>query len=215
MNAEPRPAVVYSGRCDEMQRGAHEAALMVRAAAGARPVHLIVNGAPPETVGAARRLLSQTAGRAVEVRPLTSDKQAQRETLSTADLVLVPYRDEHVGLTALDAIAAGTPVLVPDTCGMGAFLRDSGRVDPRLSEHSVISRELGEQAAPVERWVAELADILEHPDAAAERAARLREGLIQALATLQSAGASAADLIKAIMAARETERKPERKRERR
>ncbi len=194
---------VYSGRCDEMQHGAREAALMVRAAAGERPVRLIVNGAPPETVGAARRLLSNLAGRAVEVRALNPDKRAQRDAIAAADVVLVPCRDEHVGLTALDAIAAGVPVLVADTSGMGRFLLHSGRVDPGLARHAVITREPGEAAAPLERWSTELAATLADPDAARARAARLREALVAALATLESAGASAGDLVKAIVAARE------------
>lgn len=202
MSSGPQRVVVYSGRCDEMQHGAHEAALMVRAAAGARPVHLIVNGAPPETAGAARRLLSNVAGRAVEVRTLTSDERQQNQSISAADLVLVPCWDEHVGLTALNAIAAGVPILVGDTSGIGRFLTESGRVAPRLSEHSVVRRETGEATAPFERWVTELADIFARPDVARQRAERLREGLMEALATLQSAGGSAADLVKAIVAAR-------------
>lgn len=206
MSARPQPAVVFSGRCNEMQQGAHEAALIVRAASQARPVRLIVNGAPPETVRTARRLLSQVAGRAVEVRGYTSDTAAQREEIRTADLVLVPCRDEHVGLTALDAIVAGVPVLVPDTSGMGRFLRESGRFDPRLTEHSVIRREDGEAAAPLERWIAELAEMLGDPDTARRRAGELRDALMTTLQTLQSAGGSAADLIKAITAARDSGR---------
>lgn len=202
MSDSPQQVVVYSGRCDEMRNGAHEAALMVRAAAGDRPVHLIVNGASPETLSTARRLLSNVAGRPVEVRALTSDERQQNQSISTADLVLVPDQEEHVGLTALNAIAAGTPILVADTSGIGRFLAESGRVDPRLSEHSVIRRETGEAVPPLERWVIELADILARPDVARQRAERLREGLMQALATLQSAGGSAADLVKAVVAAR-------------
>jgi glycosyltransferase involved in cell wall biosynthesis len=203
VNAGARPAVVFSGRCDMVQQGAHEAALTVRGAGGTGPVRLIVNGAAPETVSAARRLLSQVAERGVEVRAYTSDKSAQREEIRAADLVLVPCRDEHVGLTALDAIAAGVPVLLPDTCGIGRFLRESGRVDPRLSEHSVIPRADGETAAPLERWIARFADALGDPDTARLRAAELRGALMAALRTLQSAGESAADLMKAIVAVRE------------
>lgn len=202
MTEEHRPAVVFAGRRDVMQKGAHEAALMVRGAGKARPVHLIVNGAPPETVRAARRLLSRVAGRAVEVRPYTSDKKAEHEEIRTADVVLVTCRDENVGLTALDAIVAEVPVLVPDTCGMGRFLVESGRFEARLTEHSVIRREDGEAAAPLERWITELADVLDDPDTARRRATELREALVTALRTLQSAGESAADLVKAIIAVR-------------
>ena len=201
MSAGTDPAVVFSGRSNEMQRGAHEAALMVRGAGEGREVRLIVNGAPPETVRAARRLLSQVAGRAVEVRGFTTDKERQREETRRADVVMVPCRDEHVGLTALDAVAAGVPVLVPDTCGVGRFLLDGGRFDPRLTEHSVIRSEEGEPA-PLERWIAELADVLGDPDTARRRAAELRDALLAALQTLQSAGESAADLVKAIVAVR-------------
>nr|CEL20904.1 hypothetical protein [Kibdelosporangium sp. MJ126-NF4] len=200
MSPAQQPAVVYSGRCDDMQQGAHEAALMVRGAE--RPVHLIVNGAPPETVRASRRLLSQVAGRAVEVRGYTPDKRAQREQILKADLVLVPSREENVGLTALDAMVAEVPVLLPDTCGIGRFLRESGRIDLSLTEHSVIRREEGEAAAPLERWITELVDVLDNPGTARQRAAELRVALVAALRTLQSAGQSAADLVKAILAVR-------------
>lgn len=201
MSAGPRPAVVFAGRCDAVQKGAHEAALMVRGAGTARPVRLVVNGAPPETVRAARRLLSRVAGRAVEVRPHTSDKQAQNKEIRTADVVLVTCRDENVGLTALDAIVAEVPVLVPDTCGVGRFLVESGRFEPRLTEHAVIRRADGE-AAPLSRWSTELAAVLDDPDTARRRAEELRAALVTELRTLQSAGESAADLVKAIIAVR-------------
>ncbi|HWO61146.1 MAG TPA: glycosyltransferase [Umezawaea sp.] len=201
MSGEHRPAVVFAGRCDVTQRGAHEAALMVRGAGTAREVHLIVNGAPPETVNAARRLLSRVAGRAVEVRPHTGDKQAQKEGIRTADVVLVTCRDEKVGLTALDAMVAEVPVLMPDSCGVGRFLVESGRFEPRLTAHSVLRREDG-AAAPVERWTTELAEVLDDPATAKRRAAELREALVTELRTLQGAGESAADLVKAILAVR-------------
>jgi glycosyltransferase involved in cell wall biosynthesis len=191
--------VVFAGRCDAVQKGAHEAALMVRGAGEARPVRLIVNGAPPETVRAARRLLSRVAGHAVEVRPYSSDKQAQQEEIRTADVVLVTCQDENVGLTALDAIVAEVPVLVPDTCGVGRFLVESGRFEPRLTEHSVIR---GESAAQLDRWITELAEVLDDPDTARRRAAELREAFVTAVRTLQSAGESAADLVKAVIAVR-------------
>jgi hypothetical protein len=55
---------------------------------------------------------------------------------------------------------------------------------------------------PIERWITELVDVLDDPDAARRRAAELRDALVAALRTSRSAGASAADLIKAIMAVR-------------
>lgn len=209
MSGGVRPFVVYCGRCDEMQHGAREAAIMVGAAvqaAGNRPVHLIVNGAPPEVVSAARRMLSNVAGRYVQVRALTADKQAQQQAIVSADLVLVPCREEHVALTGLDAIAAGTPVLIGETSALGRFLLGSGQVDPAVAEHAVVERELGEPVAPIERWTERVAEILADPEAARQRAARLREALMQALATAtttsQGAGGPAADLVKAIVAAR-------------
>jgi len=201
-----RPVVVYSGRSDLVQHGAHESALMVRGVGPERAVRMVVNGAPPETVRAARRLLSQVAGRAVEVRAYSADKQAQRELVRAADLVIVPARAENVGLTALDAIVADVPVLVPDTCGVGNFLARSGRIDPRLAEHSVIRRAEGEAAVPIERWVAGLAAVVDDPQAARRRAVELREAVVTALRTLQSAGQSAGDLIKSIMTVREEKR---------
>lgn len=90
-----------------------------------------------------------------------------------------------------------------ESAGAARVLGDGGRVDPPVAEHAVIQRELGEQFAPLERWSSRLADVLADPKTARRLAARLREGLMRALATLQSAGGSAADLVKAIIAARE------------
>jgi len=45
--------------------------------------------------------------------------------------------------------------------------------------------------------------VLDDPDTARRRAARVRDALMTALRPLQSAGQSAADLIKAIIAVRE------------
>lgn len=202
MSTGAQSPVVFAGRCDVVQRGAYEAALMVRSAGNARPVRLIVNGAPPETVRAARRLLSRVAGQAVQVQPYSSDKQTQQQEIRAADVVVVTCRDERVGLTVLDAILAEVPVLVPDTCGMGRFLVESGRFDLRLTQHSVIRRADGEAVVPLERWITELRDVLGDPDTARRRAAELREALMTALQTLQSAGESAADLVKAIIAVR-------------
>lgn len=190
--------VVLSGRCDVPQRGAHDAAVMVGSLGPAHPVRLIVQGAPPDTVRTAARLLSRTAGRPVEVRALHTDLDRQRLDIQAADLVLVPCRTERVGLTALDAVATGVPALLPDSCGVGAFLADSGRFSTDLVRHVVVRRRQGaEWAPPIERWTAEVEYVLTDLPRAKRNAAALRQEFLTALATLQSAGESFADLLSA------------------
>jgi hypothetical protein len=62
-----------------------------------------------------------------------------------------------------------------------------------------------EPTAPLQRWIDDFGAVLGDREAARRRAAGLREALLEALRTLQSAGESFADLVKATNAVRNSE----------
>ncbi|CAH3180165.1 unnamed protein product [Porites lobata] len=57
------------------------------------------------------------------VRSFVKDKQRLRELFCEADLAIMPSRTEGFGLTALEAMSAGLPILVSGNSGFGKALR--------------------------------------------------------------------------------------------
>ena len=57
------------------------------------------------------------------VRSFVKDKQRLRELFCEVDLAIMPSRTEGFGLTALEAMSAGLPILVSGNSGFGKVLR--------------------------------------------------------------------------------------------
>ena len=57
------------------------------------------------------------------VRSFVKDKQRLRELFCEVDLAIMPSRTEGFGLTALEAMSAGLPILVSGNSGFGKALR--------------------------------------------------------------------------------------------
>jgi glycosyltransferase involved in cell wall biosynthesis len=88
---------------------------------------LVVRGAPAdEGDDLQKRLSKKTEGRPrVDVRPYTSDREQVLAEVRASGLVLMLSREEGFGLTGLEAISQGIPVLVSKTSGLGqALLRE-------------------------------------------------------------------------------------------
>ncbi len=71
------------------------------------------------------RLRSLITGRAIAGRvlmpgPLYDDEQ--RAALASADLFVLPSLNESFGNAAAEAVAAGVPVLLTDTCGIAPLI---------------------------------------------------------------------------------------------
>ena len=88
--------------------------------------HLVFVGAPEgKQSDVTKRLLdSRISERRLTVRGF-KDREALKREFCEADLVLMPSRTEGFGLTALEAMSAGLPVIVSKNSGFGEAL---GRV---------------------------------------------------------------------------------------
>ncbi|QIS17795.1 glycosyltransferase [Nocardia terpenica] len=191
---EPQRMLVF-GRVDDPQKGALQAAQMIRALNDrGLDVDLTVRGAPPETVAEAREILSAAAGRDVDVRPYTVDRAEILGDMREASVVVMPSRAEGFGLVAMEAAGAGVPVVVPDTSGAGRFIGDTARFPDEFARASTVRQGFEEQV-PVDRWVDKLHEVLSDPVAARERAVDLQQRLRDQNLTWRSA---AEDLARAV-----------------
>ncbi len=116
---------------------------------------LVVRGAPAGTGDALQEDLRKASGNQTEVvvREYTSDPARIRSDIRSASLVLMPSLAEGFGLTGLEAISEGVPVLLSRRSGLAR----------------AIERHLGDQAR------IHIVDVAKGPEHVAER---LRERLI-------------------------------------
>jgi len=94
------------------------------------------------------------------------------QDLRRSSVLLMPSRGEGFGLVALEAVSAGTPVLVSDRSGFGELLRE---VLPEMdaSRHVVpVTRDLEEDGKV---WAQALDRVLFDREASFRRAHQLRE----------------------------------------
>ncbi|WP_185845870.1 glycosyltransferase family 4 protein [Kibdelosporangium aridum] len=90
--------------------------------------HLVIRGAEDNRAADSLRKrlvkMSKLPRDRVTVYPYTMDFQEIRDDLCRAALCVMPSRDEGFGLVALEAIAAGTPVLISRNSGVALTLSD-------------------------------------------------------------------------------------------
>jgi len=103
-----------------------EAFAGVRAEQAAGETELAFVG--PDESGMRERLEEMARGFGVAERvhfcgPL--DGQAKWEAYRGADIFVLPSQNENFGNTAAEAVAAGTPVVVTDQCGIAPLLKDT------------------------------------------------------------------------------------------
>lgn len=190
----PDPGGPYNlmvfGRIGDNRKGVADAADMVRLLnERGVDVTLTVRGAPPETVSRTELLLSQRAGRSVTVLPHTRDPADILADLHRTHLVLMPSRAESFGLVATESLAAGVPVLVPDTSGAGGFLADPARFPPELTADLLVPQDYT-GPVPVQEWADRIAHQLQHQETAWRRAGEVRQALLDGQVTWQSAAES-------------------------
>ncbi len=111
------------------------AQLLARRLGSSVTVDLVVRGLPPgELVVQFPLLLERTKG-AVKIIPrVYGDQHEIKRDLLSSDLCIVPARYEPYGLTGLEAIAAGTPILVSCHTGMARFLSKLGESEQWVVE---------------------------------------------------------------------------------
>ncbi|PFX11544.1 D-inositol 3-phosphate glycosyltransferase, partial [Stylophora pistillata] len=86
--------------------------------------HLIYVGAPDGKQEAVKERLLQSgiSNRQLTVRTFLQDKEKLKECFCEVDLCIMPSRTEGFGLTGLEALSAGLPILVSGNSGFGDAL---------------------------------------------------------------------------------------------
>ena len=139
----------------------------------ADPIELVVRGAQEGTSERVRQAVCDWArvpDLRVVVRGYTDDIESLDLDLRRASLVLMPSRSEGFGLAGLEAIVAGTPVLLSDQSGIGALLTE-------VLEHDQASRFLVKMSGDdqdYQGWGRAVDAVLRDREAAFRRAAELR-----------------------------------------
>ncbi|OLT27035.1 hypothetical protein BJF83_19460 [Nocardiopsis sp. CNR-923] len=192
--------VLLIGRGDAPQKGAHHAALMVRQLLDEDiDVQLTVRGASPETVEEVKERLSAIAGREVVVKPFSIDRDELLADMRQADVMVMPSRAEGFGLVGLEGAGAGLPVVLPTTSGVGTYFGDPSRFPPELTRLMLVEQGF-EDEVDVERWNANLREILLDIPTARENALALQRILSEADTTWVGAAQSLAAGIRALPA---------------
>jgi glycosyltransferase involved in cell wall biosynthesis len=141
------------------------------------PLTLLVRGASADECDGLHETLVKVSGLArerVDVRPYTVDPAELRRDLTRSALCLMPSRVEGFGLVALEAMAAGTPVLMSGSSGVAESLREVlGRsAEPMIVEMS------DDEETDVRRWSDAIAKVTSDLDAAFAYAEEVRTRLV-------------------------------------
>jgi glycosyltransferase involved in cell wall biosynthesis len=141
---------------------------------------LLIQGPLAENCGALRDQLvglSQLPADQLDVRQYTDDFRQIGKELGRAALCVLPSRVEGFGLTALDAIGVGTPILVSDKSGVAETLRAhlGEDADPMIVEVA------DDPHRDVPRWREAIQRVLANPRKAFTDAHDVRDKLAHAM----------------------------------
>ncbi|MBK3578280.1 glycosyltransferase family 4 protein, partial [Streptomyces sp. MBT65] len=167
--------VLLMGRMEAWQikgvdLGARALAHALRLRGDAEPeVELLVRGASPAGCDALREAVVGWADNPalhVTVRPFSAESERLDQDLERATLALMPSRAEGFGLVGLEAVVAGTPVLISGRSGLGVLLKEI--LPPAEAARAVVPVTLHD-ADDVMRWGHQIAAVLRDPAAASCR----------------------------------------------
>ncbi|MET4099427.1 D-inositol-3-phosphate glycosyltransferase [Agrococcus sp. UYP10] len=116
-----------------------------------------------------RRLQELAPTPSLFVRPYSIVPGELRTDIFAATVALLPSRHEGFGLSALEAIGAGVPVLVSAESGVGRLIL---RQDPSAPEVLEVSPQPGRD---IDSWAEAILQVANDPEAAFRRAAQLRD----------------------------------------
>ncbi|MFG2822980.1 glycosyltransferase [Kitasatospora sp. NPDC048365] len=152
-----------------------------RYAANLGSVELVVRGVPESRTAEQRDRIRAWAGNdrlGVVPRTFTTDAQRLGDDLLRASLLVMPSRAEGFGLVALEAIVAGTPVLVSENSGIGELLR--GVLGTERAGNWVVPMS-GDFDQDAETWARSIDRVLRSDEQEFARAQELREELARTL----------------------------------
>lgn len=158
------PLVMIMGRMGDAHiKGLDLAAKAVGRAAdsdGTSHWELCVRGVPADEGRQVRdQVLEWVANPRVDATPrnFTTDFAALGRDLRRASLVLMPSRAEAFGLVGMEAVIAGTPVLVSSRSGLGHLLREM--LPPELADRLVVDVDRADER-DVPRWARRVAEVM-------------------------------------------------------
>jgi glycosyltransferase involved in cell wall biosynthesis len=123
------PCVAYIGRVVAYKRVPDMLAALARIPAEHRPQALVIGDGPalPESLAAAERLGLND----VVFGGHIADRSRLTEVFNAIDLLVLPSENDPYPMTAIEALACGTPVLTSDRCGVTDIVADvAGTVYP-------------------------------------------------------------------------------------
>jgi glycosyltransferase involved in cell wall biosynthesis len=115
----------------------------------------------------------------VHCRPYTTEEDDIAGDICAASVVIMPSKQEGFGLTALEAIAAGIPIVITSESGLGEFLLKLPTVN--VIAQKCVADVIGESDAIMKDWAGRIAGIFSEPNAAFEDAQKLRTALLPIL----------------------------------
>lgn len=189
--------VLLLGRAeDEKLKGLDIAATAVGKAAtrlrsmGFPELELVVRGAKPEDADALRQKIRDWADvpLKITVRTYTTDTETLQNDMRTASVVLMPSRSEGFGLVGLEAIVAGTPVLVTSQSGLAEMLQES--LEPETVARIKVAMSGDDRGTEVdsEEWARAIEAVLKDRNAAFRNAGDLAKRLGQRFTWNNSVG---------------------------
>lgn len=122
-----RSIVLFLGRLAHQKGLDLLAEAFIRGAHDRRDSHLVIAGPDPEDRGAALAGQFESAGigdRVSFVGELLGHRRVA--ALRDADLLVLPSYSENFGIVAIEALAAGTPVVVSDRVNLAQDIADAG-----------------------------------------------------------------------------------------
>ena len=140
---------------------------------------LVVRGAPSGTGTVLReslRKLVYPSDLSIRVKEYSSDVDAVEQDLRRASVLLMPSRREGFGLVPLEALQAGTPILVSNKSGFAEFLKTRISNPSHLQQYVV--RTVDDASESAEEWFKALDFVLRDRKAAFRRTIELKEILV-------------------------------------
>lgn len=156
-------------------------------------VELVVRGVPGGQAHALWEWLHEMADNPllrISVKNYTEDRDALRDDILKASLVLMPSRAEGFGLVALEAIDLAVPVLISRKSGLADYINSFSVDERRKRAVSVRSRSSSDKhfGKDVEDWASAIFALLAGQDKAFDDAWSLREQLKNHMDWDESAG---------------------------
>ena len=107
----------------------------------------------------------------IVIRAFTISDEELQADLRRASLVLMPSRAEGFGLVGLEAVVAGTPVLISAESGLGQLLREQL---PAEQAARVVVAMNGDDQQLRDRWAGSIERMLADRETSFRRAAEMR-----------------------------------------